>query len=164
MKTSSLTVSRPRDWEGLIGWLVFSLAAAWTSLFVSTGGWYESLDKPAWNPPSAVFGPVWTVLYVLIGLAAWLVWREGGWKAQWKPLSLFLVQWILNTAWTPLFFGLHQPGWALFELIVLWGLAVATGIAFWRVRQLAGVLWLPYLLWLTFAVALNFSIWRLNTL
>lgn len=163
MSTTSLTVSRTRDWEGLVGWIVFSLAASWTGLFFSPDSWYTSLNKPAWNPPAAVFGPVWTTLYILMGLAVWLVWREGGWKEQWKLLTLFLVQWVLNMAWTPLFFGLHQPGWALLELIVLWALVLITGIGFWRVRRLAGVLWIPYFLWLTFATALNFSIWRMNT-
>ncbi len=162
MKTAS-PVHRPRhEFLGLIGWLVLCLAASGTGAFVSTGGWYESLNKPGWNPPSAIFGPVWLVLYLLMGLAAWLVWREGGWRAQWKVLSCFLVQWVLNAAWTPLFFGLHRPGWALVEIVILWVVVVITGIGFWKVRRLAGLLWLPYFLWLSFAVALNFAIWRLQ--
>jgi tryptophan-rich sensory protein len=110
-----------------------------------------------------VFGPVWTLLYVLMAVAAWLVWREGGWKIQRVPLGLFLFQWLLNALWTPLFFGLHRSGLAFAEIIIFWLVLAATLRSFWRVRQAAGVLLVPYLAWVTFAAVLNFTIWRLNS-
>jgi translocator protein len=146
----------------LIGWLALCFAAAGTAVFVSTDGWYASLHKPAWNPPAWVFGPAWTVLYVMMAVAAWMVWRAGGWKAQGRALGLFLLQWLLNALWTPLFFGLQRPGLAFAEITVLWLVLAATLWSFWRVRKAAGVLLVPYLAWVSFAAALNFTIWRLN--
>ena len=146
----------------LFGWLALCFAAAATAVFVSTDGWYAGLQKPSWNPPSWLFGPAWTTLYILMAVAAWLVWREGGWKAQGRALRLFLLQWFLNALWTPLFFGLHRPGLALAEIVLLWLAIVATLWSFWRARKLAGLLLVPYLAWVTFATVLNFTIWRLN--
>lgn len=151
-----------RQTLALGGWLLLCFTAAGTGTFVSTGGWYVALQKPSWNPPAWVFGPAWTLLYILMAVAAWLVWREGGWKAQARPLAWFLVQWLLNALWTPLFFGLHRPGLAFAEIILLWLAIAATLAAFWRVRKGAGLLLVPYLAWVTFAAALNFTIWRLN--
>jgi len=145
----------------LIGWLALTFCASATSLFVKTGGWYGELIKPAWNPPNWLFGAAWTVLYVMMAVAAWLVWREGGWKAQRGPLSLYLVQWVLNALWTPLFFGLQRPGLAFAEILVLL-VAIATVVAFWRVRRVAAWLLVPYALWSSFATVLNFTIWRMN--
>ena len=105
---------------------------------------------------------MWTLLYVLMGIAAWLVWREGGWRVQRWPLGLYLAQWTLNALCTPLFFGLHRPGLAFAEILVLDLTVLATLIAFWRVKRLAGALLVPYLLWVAFATVLNGSIWRLN--
>lgn len=121
--------------------------------------WFEALVKPAWNPPSWVFAPVWTFLYLAMGVAAWLVWRQGGGAF---PLLLWGAQLLLNTLWTPLFFGLHRAGLALADIVLLWLLLLATTAAFWRVTAVAGALLLPYLAWVTFAMALNASIWRLN--
>jgi tryptophan-rich sensory protein len=146
----------------LIGWLVLCFAAAGTAVFVSTDGWYVALHKPSWNPPAWLFGPAWTLLYITMAVAAWLVWREGGWKAQGRSLGLFLLQWFLNALWTPLFFGLHRPGLAFAEIVLLWLAIAATLVSFWRVRQVAGILLVPYLAWVSFAAALNFTIWRLN--
>ena len=146
----------------LFGWLALCFAAAATAVFVSTDGWYAGLQKPSWNPPSWLFGPAWTTLYILMAVAAWLVWREGGWKAQGRALRLFLLQWFLNALWTPLFFGLHRPGLAFAEIILLWLAIAATLWSFWRVRKLAGLLLVPYLAGVTFASVLNFTIWRLN--
>jgi tryptophan-rich sensory protein len=95
-------------------------------------------------------------------VAAWLVWREGGWKMQRLPLGLFLSQWLLNALWTPLFFGLHRSGLAFAEITVLWSVLAGTLCSFWRVRQIAGILLVPYLAWVTLAAVLNFTIWRLN--
>jgi len=146
----------------LIGWLVLTFLASATGVFVSTGGWYAGLVKPSWNPPGWAFGPVWTLLYTMMAVAAWLVWREGGWKAQRRALGLYSAQWALNALWTPIFFGLHQPGWAFVEILVLDLALAATVIAFWHVKRSAGLLLAPYGLWVTFATALNFTIWRLN--
>lgn len=150
------------DLLALGGWVVFTFCATATGFFVSTDGWYAELVKPAWNPPSWVFGPVWTLLYLAMAIAAWLVWREGGWKAQRRPLLLYLAQWLLNALWTPLFFGLQRPDLAFAEIVPLLFLILATMVAFWRVKTTAGVLFIPYALWVSFAAFLNFTIWRLN--
>ena len=146
----------------LAGWLALCFAASGTAVFVSTGGWYASLHKPSWNQPAWVFAPVWTLLYVMMAIAAWLVWREGGWKAQGRALGLFLLQWLLNALWTTLFFGMHRSGLAFVEISALWLVLATTLVRFWRVRKAAGVLLSPYLAWVSFAAALNFTIWRLN--
>ena len=151
-----------KDIAAFAGWLVLCFAASAGGLFVSTDGWYAALQKPSWNPPAWVFAPAWTLLYVLMAVAAWLVWREGGWKAHGPALGLFLLQWLLNGLWTPLFFGLHQSGLAFVEIVVLWLVLAATLTSFWRVTSLAGFLLAPYLAWVSFAAALNFAIWRLN--
>ncbi len=160
--TQSSLPSAGRSKIALIGWLVLCFAAAGTAVFVSTEGWYAALHKPSWNPPAWLFGPAWTLLYITMAVAAWLVWREGGWKVQGRALGLFLLQWLLNALWTPLFFGLHLPGLAFAEIILLWLAIAATLVSFWRVRQVAGILLVPYLAWVSFAAALNFTIWRLN--
>jgi len=129
----------------------------------SIPNWYKNLVKPSFTPPSWVFGPAWITLYVMMGIALFLVWRRGaaapGVKAA---LILFFVQLALNSLWSVLFFGLHQPFWAFVEIVVLWVFILLTLIAFWRISLPAGLLLVPYLLWVTFASALNFSIWRLN--
>lgn len=147
---------------GLLGWLALTFAASAGALVVSVDGWYAGLAKPTWNPPASLFGPVWTTLYVMMALAAWLIWREGGWRANRPALLLFLLQWALNAAWTPLFFGLHRPGLAFVEILALWGALLATIVAFWRKSPKAAALLIPYLLWVSFAAILNATIWRLN--
>lgn len=164
MSVTPSPAPRPRrPFLALGGWLALCFAASATGVFVSPAGWYAELHKPAWNPPNWIFGPAWTLLYVLMAVAAWLVWCEGGWKRQRLPLGLFLLQWLLNALWTPLFFGLHRAGLAFAEIVLLW-LALATTLGlFWHVRKAAGVLLVPYLAWVTFAAALNFTIWMLNS-
>ncbi|HET6442192.1 MAG TPA: TspO/MBR family protein [Phycisphaerae bacterium] len=150
--------------------LVVSLAAVFAAAGVgshftarSVAGWYPTLAKPSWTPPGAVFAPVWTALYFLMALAAWLVWRKaGGLAAARLPLALFAVQLALNAAWSILFFGLRMPGLAFGELVLLWVAIAATLAAFRRVLPAAGLLLAPYLAWVTFAGALNFALWRLN--
>lgn len=151
-----------RDVRGLLIWLLVTFAASASAVFIAVDRWYAGLVKPAWNPPAWVFGPVWTTLYAMMAVAAWLVWREGGWKAQKRGLGLYLVQWALNVLWTPLFFGLHQPGLAFCELLVLDVAVLATLAGFWRVRRLAATLLVPYLVWIMFASYLNYTIWALN--
>lgn len=137
-------------------------AAAFGTLF-PPGGWYQSLAKPAWNPPSWIFGPVWTTLYFLMAVAAWLVWRTAGWSGRGgTALAVFLGQLVLNGMWSWLFFGLYRPGWAFAEILLLWIAILATIVLFWRIRPLAGALLLPYLAWVSFAAVLNGTLWRMN--
>ncbi len=101
------------------------------------GGWYAALNKPAWNPPAWIFGPVWTALYAMMAVAAWLVWKRGGFAAHRQALTLFLIQLVLNASWTPLFFGLHRPGVAFVEIIFLWLAIAATLAAFCPINRVA---------------------------
>jgi len=153
-------------WQALVlglFYLVCFLAAGLGSLFtmVSLGGWYPALVKPSWNPPSWLFGPVWTVLYAMMAVAGWLVWRRGGPGGR-TALQLFAVQLVLNVGWSAVFFGLQLPGLAFAEILVLWVAIAATLRTSWRVSRAAGILLVPYLLWVSFAAVLNFAIWRLN--
>ena len=133
-----------------------------TSSSVST--WYQTLNKPAWNPPAWVFGPVWTVLYFMMGLASWLVWRRRSQnEAQVRSaLGWYGLQLSLNLGWSVIFFGLQQIGLALIEIVALWSTLLLTTVKFWHIRRAAAGLLLPYLLWTTFATALNAAIWWLN--
>ncbi len=123
---------------------------------------YGRLQQPVWAPPSWVFGPAWTLLYALMAVAAWLVWRSGPDAGSRRALVVYAVQLVLNAAWTPLFFGLGWRGVALIEISVLWLALAATVVLFWRRNVVAGCLLLPYLAWSTFALSLNFAVWQLN--
>jgi translocator protein len=149
---------------GLAGWLVVSFAASAIGAVASiqAQSFYKLLTQPNWAPPPEVFGPVWMVLYALMGIAAWLVWRSGGFRENRQALILFLVQLAVNALWSWLFFVWHRGGLALADVLVLWILIVATLVSFWRVRSLAGALLIPYLLWVSFASLLNYSLWQLN--
>ena len=152
-------------WIGLLVFVAVCLGAGGLGAIATTPeiqGWYKTLAKPSWNPPDSVFGPVWTTLFVLMGIAAWLVWQREGFNAAAKPLSLFAVQLALNVAWSWIFFGLHQPGWASVEIVILWLAVFATIMAFFRSSKIAGGLLVPYLAWVSFASVLNFTIWRMN--
>jgi benzodiazapine receptor len=129
---------------------------------VDSRDFYAALAKPAWAPPARVFGPVWSVLYLLMAVAAWLVWRTGGWSAAKGPLALYVAQLALNALWTWLFFRWRSGGWALLEILVLWSVLLLALVGFWRVRAAAGMLLLPYWAWVTFAAALTAAIWRRN--
>jgi tryptophan-rich sensory protein len=124
---------------------------------------YAGLDQPSWAPPSWVFGPVWTLLYAMMAISAWLVWRSGPWKHTRPALTAYAVQLVLNAAWTPLFFGLGWRGIAFAELSVLWLVLVGTLVLFLRRSTVAGWLLVPYLAWTTFALCLNFAVWQLNS-
>lgn len=126
------------------------------------GTWYAGLAKPAWTPPGWVFAPVWTILYLLMAVAAWLVTLNGEWRQRRLPLALFSLQLAVNAAWSWLFFGLQRPDWALLNILMLWGLVSVTVVLFLNTRRVAGILLLPYWGWLTLAAALNAVIWRLN--
>jgi translocator protein len=142
---------------------VFAVAAVggWLTSF-GVGDWFRALQKPAWNPPSWVFGPVWTALYITMALAAWMVWMRHAPSAK-LALTLWAVQLALNLAWSALFFYMRQPGWAFLEIIVLLAAIVTTAITFFRISPWAGVLLIPYIAWVSFASVLNFTIWRLNS-
>lgn len=155
-------MSRVKIWLGLLGWLVSSLGAgAFGSQFMP-GAWYESLVKPAWTPPNWVFGPVWTLLYILMAVAAWLVWKRYRFKEARLGLSLFVAQLVLNAAWSYLFFGIQRIDLALGDILALWTLILIVTILFWNRERLSGVMMLPYLAWVSFAVCLNFALWQLN--
>ena len=146
----------------LLPFVVVGLGVAATSSSLSD--WYLTLKKPAWNPPAWLFGPVWTVLYLMMGVSSWLVWRErprhpAGVK---QALIWYAVQLGLNSLWSIFFFGMRQIGVALVDIIALWLTLLITIIKFWRIRPVAGWLMTPYLLWVTFATALNSAIWWLN--
>lgn len=128
----------------------------------SIGGWYATLAKPAWSPPNWVFGPVWSLLYLAMAIAAWLVWRRIGFPRAASALNLFAIQLVLNVCWSAIFFGAHRPGMAFAEILLLWLAILATTVAFRSFSRAAAWLMAPYLLWVAFAAALNFSIWRLN--
>ena len=155
-------MSRTKAILGLIGWVALCFSATSLGAIFMPGEWYATLKKPSWNPPGWIFGPVWSALYTMMAVSAWLVWKRGGFVAQRRPLALFLAQLVLNAAWTPLFFGLHRPGIAFAEIVLLW-LAIATTLtAFRPVSGVAAWLLAPYLAWVSFAAALNFTLWRLN--
>jgi len=148
---------------GLVVFLAACYLVAGIGGFVTApaiSGWYGTLPRPAWTPPNWLFGPVWTLLYTLMAIAAWLVWRRAGVTAVAVPLTLFAVQLAFNLAWTLLFFGLHRVGLAFLDIVLLWLAILATLIMCWRVTPVAGWLLLPYLLWVSYASTLNFGIWR----
>ena len=126
------------------------------------GAWYQQLAKPAWTPPNWLFGPVWTALYIMMAVAAWLVWKSDAGGAMRAALAVYAVQLVLNALWSLAFFGLHRIGLALIDIIALWVFILATVLFFRRVSVTAAVLMLPYLAWVAFAAVLNLSLWRLN--
>jgi len=146
----------------LIAWLSLCFATAWIGSRFAPGEWYLQLRKPSWTPPGYLFGPVWTFLYILMGVAAWLVWKRVGFADARLALSLFIAQLVLNCLWSWIIFGMHRPGAAFGEIVLLWGMILGTLITFWQKDVVAGVLLVPYLAWVSFAAILNFSIWQLN--
>jgi benzodiazapine receptor len=144
----------------LLGFIVLTFLAPLAGAFTPPGAWYQTLNKPSWNPPNEIFGPVWTLLYLGMAVAAWLVWKRGG---QGHALRLYVVQLALNAAWTPVFFGAHQLGAAFIVIVCMWIAIFLTQRAFQAVSRPAGLLLVPYLAWVTFASVLNFTLWRLNS-
>lgn len=149
---------------GLFGWLAlaFLTAAVGAAASVSAGSFYAELNRPAWAPPAWLFGPVWTVLYAMMGVAAWLVWLRSGLSGAKIAFALFVIQLIANALWSWLFFQWRLGAMAFVEVVILWLLIVATIVAFWQVRKSAAILLFPYLGWVTFASILTFAMWRLN--
>jgi tryptophan-rich sensory protein len=149
---------------GLTIWLLVSFSAAAVGGLATRRApeFYAALSRPAWAPPSSVFGPVWTVLYVLMAIAAWLVWKEKGLRDGLAPLGLFAIQLALNALWSWLFFAWQRGLLAEIEIVLLLGSIALTIVAFWRVRPLAGALLLPYLAWVAYASALTFVLVRRN--
>ncbi len=158
--------TRTRDIvSGLILWMVLCVGGGALVGITSASGdteWYRSLVKPAWNPPSWVFGPVWTTLYALMGISAWRIWKRGGFAEQLVPLRLFLLQLTLNFAWSFLFFTFQQIELALLEIVLMWVCIVLTFRAFARIDRLAAWLLVPYLCWVTYAATLNAAFAVLN--
>lgn len=148
-----------RSWKGLLVFLALVMLVAASGAWVGPDAWYVALRKPWFNPPNWIFGPVWSLLYALMAVAAWRVVGKPGARAA---LTLWAIQLACNAAWSPIFFGAHQPGWALADIVVLWCLVGATTVLFWRIDRIAGALLIPYWVWVTFAAALNASIWHLN--
>lgn len=157
-------ISAFRQFLGLLSWLaLLALVAALGAIAsVNAGDFYQQLQQPAWAPPGAVFGPVWTTLYLLMAVAAWLVWRRSGWQGAGLALSLFVLQLVPNVLWSWLFFAWHQGGLAFANILLMLGLIVATIVAFWRQQRLAALLLVPYLLWVGFAAVLNVTVWQMN--
>lgn len=158
---------KTRDWLALGGFVALSEGAGVIGSFFtapSITSWYGALARPDLSPPNWVFGPVWTTLFALMGVAAFLVWKKGGpRKSVNVAMGVFFVQLLLNTLWSIIFFGLHSPGGALVEIVFLWLAILATIIAFVRISKPAAWLLAPYILWVTFAFYLNYMIWILNS-
>jgi translocator protein len=146
----------------LIGSLGLCFLTAFIGSQFAPGVWYRTILKPSWTPPNAVFAPVWTVLFALMAIAAWLVLQQAGIGGATFALVVFVAQLGLNAAWSYFFFGLHRPGLALGGIVALWLAIAVTLISFWSIRPLAGMLLVPYALWVGFAGVLNHAIWRLN--
>ena len=150
------------DLAGLLFWVAFTFAVAAFASQFEPGAWYRTLAKPGWTPPGWLFGPVWGVLYLAMGVSAWLVWRQRSSKNISRPLTLYVAQLALNGLWSWLFFGRQLIGMALVDLFLLVLLIAITITSFMKVSRPAGILLIPYLLWVCFATALNLQIWRLN--
>jgi len=152
-------------WLALLLILIVSFTAAAIGGYATADSvrtWYPTLVKPTWNPPSAIFAPVWTLLYMMMSVAAWRIWLRPELPDARPTLRLFFVSLVLNVLWSVLFFGLHRPGWALLEVVVFWGTLVVLLGRFRRMDAVAGWLWVPYVAWVTFATVLNAAVWWLN--
>ena len=153
-----------RQLLGFSGWFLVTFLAAvlGARASISASSFYADLVLPAWAPPASLFGPVWTALYAMMALAAFLVWRERGWRAAAPALTLYLLQLGINALWSWLFFGWKLGGLAFADILLLLALIVTTLVAFWRVHKLAACLLLPYLAWVSFASVLNYAVWQAN--
>ena len=164
MTTHALPPSRPLQLPALAGWVVFTFVFAAIGAFATSqaGAFYQQMDRPAWAPPAWLFGPAWTVLYALMAVAAWRVYRTESERSVRPELTLYVAQLALNALWSWLFFAWHNGPLAFAEIIVLWLAIAATIVAFGRRDRVAGLLLLPYIAWVTFAGALCYTIWQRN--
>ena len=146
----------------LFGFGLACFLTACSGAIFSPGPWYEELEKPSWNPPNWAFPVVWTILFIMLAVSGWLVWREAGWPAAALPLAVYGVQLVLNFLWSALFFGARRMDLAFVDVLLLW-VSIAVMIAlFYPISPLAALLLVPYLIWVTIAAALNRAVWRLN--
>ncbi len=147
--------------------ILIPLTIGFTSGFFTAGnvsGWFQTIQKPSWNPPSWIFGPVWTTLYILMGIALFLVWKSDATESVKRTaIILFAAQLVFNFFWSLIFFEMHQPGWAFAEIVVMWVLILLTIFSFGKISSLAAWLLVPYISWVSFASILNYTIWRLNS-
>jgi translocator protein len=160
--TEAQSTHTSQRWLGLAGWLLLCFTVELSGVKFLPGRWYAHLNKASWTPPSYLFAPVWTVVYICMGIAAWLVWQQGGFRKQSVPLTLFLIQLALNGAWSFFCFGLHNVPLSLSDMLLLWVVLSLTTVRFFAVKPAAGWLMSVYLLWVTFASTLNVALWRLN--
>lgn len=151
-----------KKYAGLLGWIAVVAVAGTFASYFDPGSWYQGIAKPSFTPPSWIFPVVWPILYLLMAIAAWLIWKDFGFTEGRRPLKWFGVQLALNAAWSWLFFGRHGIASALAEIALLWIAILFTLLLFWKKNRWAGLLMLPYLLWTTYALALNYAIWQLN--
>jgi len=161
-KETKSSPSRLADLAGLAFWLLLTFGVAAFGSQFEPGDWYLTLTRPSWNPPGWVFGPVWGLLYLSMSIAAWLVWRRRSQKPVALPLGFYLTQLLLNGMWSWLFFGERLIGTALLDLVLIVLFVAITTRLFMKTHKTAGLLLVPYLLWVSFAAVLNFQIWRLN--
>ena len=147
---------------GFLGFILLVVAVASTGAFFKPGSWYESLHKPIWTPPSLLFPIAWTILYFLIAISGWWVWRNFGFTGAQAGMTFFAIQLVLNAAWSWLFFGLHRMDLAFLDIVLLWLAILGSIISFYAVQPGAAYLLIPYLVWVTYAAALNFVVWQLN--
>jgi len=150
------------DLLGLLFWFALTFGVAYVSSQFEPGPWYATISKPPWTPPGWVFGPVWSLLYLSMSISAWLVWRSRARKAVALPLGIYVLQLIANGLWSWFFFGRQLIGVALVDLLALVLVVSINLVLFFRIDRKAGTLLIPYLLWISFAAALNYQIWRLN--
>lgn len=164
MSSDSHEMPPSRVFTGLVAWLGVCLAAGAVGAIASAdaGAFYGRLARPDWAPPAWLFAPVWTALYAMMAVSAWLVWRTCGLSAGRNAFALFIAQLAANALWTWIFFAWHRGAMAFVEILILWCLIVATIVAFWRLRALAAAMLLPYLAWVTFAAMLTYSTWQRN--
>lgn len=157
-------LTKQKQIAGLASWLLicFTASAIGAVASIQAKSFYALLIQPSWAPPAWLFGPVWTTLYTLMAIAAWLVWRDGGFRTSKRALALFLIQLAFNALWSWVFFAWHLGAVALLNVFILWLLIAATLVSFWRISPLAGSLLMPYFLWVGFAAMLNYSLWQLN--
>lgn len=147
---------------GFVGATVAVQIIASALTFPHVREWYPALARPAWTPPAWIFGPVWTALYLMMAVAAWLVWRRAGWSEGQAALTMWIVQLALNGIWSGLFFAMRSPLAGLVDIVLLWLAIAATIFLFAPASRVAAWLLVPYLVWVGYAAALNFAIWRLN--